>query len=171
MGWARESESYLSQSASQSHSVFCPLKREIGTGARPFDMMKELMSSGQSQRFFMRFDAWYRILSSALFLLPSSSYMEVEGDEVRVRMGWAFRSRFPKTAVASAAETHPNPFSRGVHGFAGRWLVNGSGQGILTIDLAPDQRAYVMGIPVRLRQLMVSVAEPLALAAVLRSSA
>ncbi|HYS43059.1 MAG TPA: hypothetical protein VEM32_03670, partial [Geobacteraceae bacterium] len=74
-------------------------------------------------------------------------------------------------AVASAAETHESPLSRGVHGFAGRWLVNGSGRGILTIDLTPSQRGYVMGFPVRLRQLMVSVADPVALAAVLRNSA
>ncbi|WP_198134478.1 hypothetical protein [Geotalea uraniireducens] len=57
-----------------------------------------------------------------------------------------------------------------MHGFAGRWLVNGSGQGILTIDLTPTQRGYVMGFPVRLRQLMVSVAEPATLAAALRGS-
>ena len=54
-----------------------------------------------------------------------------------------------------------------MHGFAGRWLVNGSGEDILTIDLEPVQRAYVMGFPVRLRQLMVSVADPAALASAL----
>ena len=86
-------------------------------------------------------------------------------------MGWAFRSRFPRTAIALAAETHEHPLSRKVHGFAGRWLVNGSGQGIVTISLTPAQRGYVMGFPVRLRQLMVSVAEPWALAAALMSSA
>lgn len=49
--------------------------------------------------------------------------------------------------------------------------MNGSGRGILTIDLAPAQRGYVMGFPVRLRQLMVSVAEPAALAAAFIGSA
>ena len=125
----------------------------------------------RSQRFPIQFDAWYGILSSALFLPPSSSYVEVNGEEVRVRMGWAFRCRFPRAAVALAAETHGHPLSRGVHGFAGRWLVNGSGRGILTIDLTPTQRGYVMGFPVRVRQLMVSVVEPAALLAALRSSA
>jgi hypothetical protein len=85
-------------------------------------------------------------------------------------MGWAFRSSFPKGAVVAAAETHGRLLSRGVHGFAGRWLVNGSVQRILTIDLKPTQRGYVMGFPVRLKQLMVSVADPMALAAALRSS-
>ena len=134
-------------------------------------MTKGIMSSARPQRFPIRFDVWYGILSSALFLPPSSSYVKVDGEQVSVRMGWAFRSRFPRAAVASASETHERPLSRGVHGFAGRWLVNGSGQGILTIDLTPGQRGYVMGFPVRLRQLMVSVAEPVALAAVLRNAA
>lgn len=121
----------------------------------------------RTRRFPIRFDYWYAIMSSALFLSPSSSYIEVHDEEVRVRMGWAFRTRFPRAAVVQAAETSARPWSRGVHGFAGRWLVNGSGRGILTIELAPAQRGYVMGFPVRLRQLMVSVAEPSALAAAL----
>ena len=130
-----------------------------------------MMGSGRPKRFPIRFDEWYRILSSALFLPPSSSYVEVDSEHIRVRMGWAFRSCFPRAAVAAAEETRQSPLSRGVHGFAGRWLVNGSGQGIVTIDLTPSQRGYVMGFPVRLRQLMVSVAEPVALAAVLKNSA
>jgi len=125
------------------------------------------MSSGRPQRFSIRFDKWYFPLSSALFLLPSSSYVEVGDEHVDVRMGWAFRSRFPRTAVASAAETHEYFLSRGVHGFAGRWLVNGSGRGLLTINLTPTQRGYVMGFPVRLEHLIVSVTEPVALAAAL----
>jgi hypothetical protein len=128
------------------------------------------MSSGIPQRFPIRFDEWYGILSSALFLAPSKCYVEVDDAQVRVQMGWAFRSRFPKSAVAAVAETNKHPLSRGVHGFAGRWLVNGSGQGILTIDLTPGQRGYVMGFPVRLRQLMVSVSAPAVLAAILRNS-
>ena len=129
------------------------------------------MTSEGAARFPIRFEEWYRLLSSALGLPPSTAYVTVDGDQVEVRMGWAFRSRFPRAAVASAAESDLRPISRGVHGFAGRWLVNGSGRGILRIDLEPPQRAYVMGFPVRLRQLLVSVAEPVALAGALRGSA
>jgi len=122
------------------------------------------------QRFPLRFDAWYAVLSRVLLLPPADSYVELDSREVRVRMSWAFRSCFPKAAVVSVTEAQGQPLSRGVHGFAGRWLVNGSGEGILTIDLAPEQRGYVMGFPVRLRQLMVSVTDPQALAAVFRNS-
>src|SRR6266516_7214008 len=117
------------------------------------------MSTRAPQRFPIRFDDWYRVLSTALFLPPSSAYVEVDGDEVHVRMGWAFRSRFSRAAITSVTEAHGRFLSRGVHGFAGRWLVNGSGRGLLTINLTPKQRGYVMGFPVRLRQLMVSVAD------------
>jgi hypothetical protein len=116
-------------------------------------------------RFPISFDGWYRVVSSILGLLPSASYVNVDTEEVEVRMGWAFRSRFPRSAVASVSEIGRRPFSRGVHGFAGRWLVNGSGRGLVGIQLNPPPRAYVMGFPVRLRLLTVSVAEPSALVA------
>jgi hypothetical protein len=121
-------------------------------------------------RFPIRFDPWYRALSTALFLSPSRSYVEVLGEEVAVRMSWGFRARFPKSAVVSAAEREEKPLSRGVHGLAGRWLVNGSGQGIVVVDLEPRQRGYVMGFPVKLRQLLVSVEDPEALVGVLAGS-
>jgi hypothetical protein len=123
------------------------------------------------RRFPILFDTWYAVLSSALLLPPAKAYVEIDAEQVRVRMGWAFRSRFPKTAVALAEATPERPLSRGVHGFAGKWLVNGAGRGMLTIRLTPDQRGYVMGFPVSLRQLMLSVAEPSALAAALMERA
>jgi hypothetical protein len=72
----------------------------------------------KSQRFPIQFDTWYEILSRALFPPPLASHVEVNAAEVRVQMGWAFRSHFPRTAVALASETHARPLSRGVHGFA-----------------------------------------------------
>jgi hypothetical protein len=120
-----------------------------------------------TSHFPISFDGWYRVLSSIIGLLPSSSYLDVDGEQVQVRMGWAFSSRFPRSAVVSVSELGRRPVSRGVHGFAGRWLVNGSGRGVASIQLEPRQRAYVLGIPVRLKLLMVSVAEPSALAAAL----
>jgi hypothetical protein len=124
----------------------------------------------KTRRFPIRFDTWYKSLSSILLLPPSSAYVEVSSEEVYVRMGWAFRSHFPRSAVNSATEIYRRLLSRGVHGFGGRWLVNGSGRGIVSIHLVPIQRGYVMGFPVRLRELMVSVTEPAALTIALRNS-
>lgn len=114
----------------------------------------------RSARFPIRFGSWYRRLSSALFLGPSESYVEIVGDEVRVQMSWAFRMRFPRAAVRSVAPFEGPVLSRGVHGFGKRWLVNGSGDGIVSLQLEPAQRATTMGIPVSVQELLVSVEEP-----------
>ena len=121
--------------------------------------------SRDSTRVPIRFDAWYRVLSSLVLLSPSDSFIELASDEVTVRMAWGFRTRFPMACVVRAGRYDNAPLSRGVHGFAGRWLVNGSGDRILTIDVEPHQRAWVMGVPVKLRQLLVSVDEPERMAA------
>jgi hypothetical protein len=120
------------------------------------------------RRFPIRFDAGFAALSRVLFLSPSNAYVEIAGDEVTARMGWAFRAAFERARVRAAAPLGRRiPLTRGVHGWAGRWLVNGAGDGVVSIDLEPAQRAYVLGVPIRLRQLQVSVDDPDALLAAL----
>jgi hypothetical protein len=86
-------------------------------------------------------------------------------------MGWAFRARFRRSDVASAASSDIRPLSRGVHGFGGRWLVNGAGRNILRIELRPEQRARMLGISIGLRELLVSVRDPAELARALGGQA
>jgi hypothetical protein len=50
--------------------------------------------------------------------------------------------------------------SWGVHGWRGRWLVNGSSENVVRIELDPPARARVLGFPVRLTQLRVSIVRP-----------
>ena len=121
-------------------------------------------------RFPIRFDRWYEALSRALFISPSDSYVAIDGGLVTVRMAWAFEASFLCSGVASTAPFDRRPVSRGVHGWRGRWLVNGSGEGILRIDLSPGQRARVLGVPVELRELLVSVDDPARLASALRKT-
>ena len=121
-------------------------------------------------RFPISFDRWYSVLSRALGLPPSTAYVERVGSEVEIRMGWAFRARFPRAAITSTAALDIRPLNRGVHGFGGRWLVNGSGRAIVGIRLSPIQRAYVLGVPVRLHEVLVSVDQPHALAAALQDA-
>jgi len=125
------------------------------------------MNTPAAERIPISFESWYRVLSSIVGLPPSSSYVNVDGQQVSVRMGWAFSSRFPRAAVVSVSELGSKPVSRGVHGFAGKWLVNGSGRGVVSIQLSPPQRSHVLGLPVQLKLLMVSVAEPSVLAVAL----
>ena len=50
--------------------------------------------------------------------------------------------------------------SLGVHGWRGRWLVNGAAGPLVALEIEPPVRARVIGIPVRLRELFVSVDDP-----------
>lgn len=121
-------------------------------------------------RFPISFDRWYSVLSTLLGLPPSTAYVELDGSQIEVRMGWAFRTRFPRSAVISTSILDIKPLSRGVHGFRGRWLVNGAWREIVSIHLNPVQCAFVMGVPVRLQELLVSMTEGPALEAALRDS-
>jgi len=114
------------------------------------------------RRFPIRFDRWYSVLSRALLLPPSRSYVDVGNGEIVARMGWAFGARFPRSAVVGARPFGRRTLSRGVHGFFGRWLVNGSGAGIVSIDIAPPQRARALVFSLAVKQLLVSVDDPAA---------
>lgn len=119
-------------------------------------------------RFLIRFERAYALLSRSLFIPPADSYVEIDDGKVSVRMAWAFRSTFECSAVKGTSPLGKRvPMTRGVHGWAGRWLVNGAGDGILVIQLEPAQRAYVLGFPVKLRELLVSVDDASALAGAL----
>lgn len=92
------------------------------------------------------------------------SRIEVDASEIRVRMGLGFWTTVPRASVTSVADVgHRRVLGWGVHGWRGRWLVNGSSSGLVTIGIDPSVRARVLGIPVRLRELTVSVVEPAAL--------
>jgi hypothetical protein len=93
-------------------------------------------------------------------LWPSNSYLDVDETQVKAKMGWAFRATFPRASIVSVHDYTGMPGGIGVHGFGGRWLVNGAASGIVTLDIEPTGRAYVMGIPVKLRRLSVSLEEP-----------
>jgi hypothetical protein len=87
----------------------------------------------------------------------------VEDDLVRVRMGFGFRATFPRSAVTSAVRDERRFVSIGAHGWNGRWLVNGWWGPYVRIELSPVQRAHLLGIPLRLRELLVSTPDPDAL--------
>ena len=101
-----------------------------------------------------------RPLLSVLGAGPAFSRVDIDGNHLRVRMGWTFRADIPLSSVTGA-----KPFSGlaggvGVHGWRGTWLVNGGIRGIVEIAVDPPARAKVFGVPVRLRVLQVSVESP-----------
>jgi hypothetical protein len=122
-------------------------------------------------RFPIRFGRVFGVLSRPLGMGPRRSYVDVGDDAVGVRMGWAFRADVPRSSVV---ETRPLPYvwwAIGVHGWKGRWIVNGSGHGMVALRLEPPARARVLGAPVSLRELSVSVDDPAELRAALAPGA
>ncbi len=122
--------------------------------------------------FTIRFDTFSRLLMTPLGMGRRRSRITitpaVDGDTVHVRMGWGFRASFPRSAVVATDRPTRWVFSRGVHGWRGKWLVNGAGRPLVDIALQPRQRAWVCGFPVRLTHLIVSVDDPDGLVEALR---
>ena len=111
-------------------------------------------------KFDIRFDGPSAVMMKVFGLGPRSSSLEVGDDTVQVHMGWGFRATIPRASITAAAPTQRRPLNRGVHGWRGRWLVNGSGKGLVTVTIDPPVRAATMGWPVQLRELTVSVDAP-----------
>lgn len=93
--------------------------------------------------------------------------VEVDDDAVTVRYGAGFHAVVPRSAIATVSRYEGRVLSWGVHGWRGRWLVNGSSEGVVILGIEPRQPARVLGWPVRLRELAVSVEDPDGLVAAL----
>ncbi|HEY3238101.1 MAG TPA: hypothetical protein VGL92_00960 [Acidimicrobiia bacterium] len=113
------------------------------------------------QRFPIRYSGLNATLFPVLGLPRSGSYLELDDDSVRVRLGWGFSARIPRRTITGASRAPDiNGITAGAHGWRGRWLVNGSRQGIIRLEVDPPTRAWTLGIPIRLRQLAVSLEDP-----------
>lgn len=119
-------------------------------------------------RFPIRY-SWVKGLILRLVLaLQRWSYVDVGDDVVRVRMAYAFATKFRRRDIAHVSREKRVWVTAGVHGWRGRWLVNGASGPIVAIKLDQPVRAFVLGFPVKLRELQVSVADPDAFIAALR---
>jgi hypothetical protein len=90
----------------------------------------------------------------------SSRYVELDDDELVVRLGWSFRLTVPRGSVVAAQRDHGRIGGIGAHGWAGTWLVNTTSKGLVRLELDPVARALLCGLPVGVRVLRVSLAEP-----------
>lgn len=106
----------------------------------------------------------------ALGLGRRFSRIELGDDALVVAMGWAFRARIPLTSITAADRFDGRVISLGVHGWRGRWLVNGSWHGLVRLAIEPAAPSRVIGFPGRLRELIVSVEDPDGLVGVLRAT-
>ena len=107
-------------------------------------------------RIPIRYGAPWRWLLPILLLPRRASYLRIEGDVVKLRMGWAFRTKFRRHDVTDVANHRP-VLSIGAHGWKGRWIVNGAHRPIAMIRLAQPVGGRVVGLRVVVREIWVSV--------------
>jgi hypothetical protein len=111
-------------------------------------------------RFPIRYSPANATLLTLLGLAPKRSFVDLDDGTMRVKLGWGFSARIPQERVVAARPVPPVRFTIGAHGWRGRWLVNGARDGLVEIDLAEPVRAFTLGFPIRLRQLVVSMEDP-----------
>jgi hypothetical protein len=109
--------------------------------------------------FPIRYGFWKRLLV-VMGMGPARSRVKVDPTTVQVRMGWAFRAEIDRRSIVGAKSDSNKYAGIGVHGWRGSWLVNGSVSGIVTVSIDPPAPARVVGFPVRLRTLYVSLEDP-----------
>ncbi len=108
----------------------------------------------------MSYQRWFLPLATPLGLGPKRSDVSIRDGTLHVAMGWGFSADIPLSSIKDARLCTDRVLSWGVHGFRGRWLVNGSSHGVVELTIDPPVRARVMGVPTTLRVLMVSVTDP-----------
>lgn len=111
-------------------------------------------------RFEFRFDRLGSSVMTPLGAGRKQSHIDVGDTEVDVRLGWTFRAHIPRASIKTATLKQRRTLSRGAHGWRGRWLVNGAGTGLVSIIVDPPARGYVTGVPVWVRELIVSADAP-----------
>lgn len=117
-----------------------------------------------STRVRIRFRPWWTPLLVVCGMPPNAAYLDIGPESVRVRMGVGFRAEFSRASIRCPRRFR-NKVSVGVHGGRGGWLVNGAQGPLVAFGLDPPSQARVYGVPVRLRELAVSVDDPDALIA------
>ena len=111
-------------------------------------------------RFEFRYDRWCGWLLGLLGMGRRFSHVTVTVDSVRVVMGWAFSVTVPRSSINEAVASDGRVMGWGVHGWRGRWLVNGSSHGLVKLTIDPPAPSRVIGARGRLRQLRISLVDP-----------
>ena len=92
------------------------------------------------------------------------SGVEVGPDQIRVQMG-GFKLTVPRASVRSASRSYAEVGGTyGIHHRSGRWLVNGSTDGLVELTIEPPcytkRRPIVMFTKGKVKSLSLSLADP-----------
>jgi hypothetical protein len=95
-----------------------------------------------------------RALLAVLLVRPR---VEVTPAALVVSLGWSFRVAVPRGAVQEVAAVPWRRLSIGAHGWGGRWLVNTATGPLVRVTVAPTATGRLLGLPVRVRELTLSI--------------
>lgn len=115
------------------------------------------------QRFAFSFNALAKLLMTPILAGPRRCHVVLTTDRLKVTMGacgWAFSSSVPRSSIVQAKRVSGRVWQWGAHGWRGRWLVNGSGRGLVQITIEPAGRGRCLFVPLKVRQLTLSVEQP-----------
>jgi hypothetical protein len=100
------------------------------------------MPPRRTRTFPIKYSKVSRWFFTPLALGARRSKVELTDDELRVRMGWAFRAKIPRRSIRRAARHGDVWWAIGVHSDLRfkSWLVNGSKKGIVFLDIFPPAR-------------------------------
>jgi len=119
------------------------------------------MSSADSKRFEIAYTGINRTLMKVLGVGPGRGYVIVTPDDLIVKMGWSFSGAIPRSRITSAEEsTKPGGYGWGVHGWNGKWVVNGSDSGIVKIEIDPATTVRTLIFPINPHVLYISFEDP-----------
>jgi hypothetical protein len=127
------------------------------------DQTGQTDQTDQIRRFALRYGGGMRAFASLTALGPRWSSVDLSADALQVRMGWGFQARIPRRSITQARRLgQPRDiwYAVGIHTLGGRWIVNGSLHGVVTLAIEPPVRARALGLPIRLRWLAMSLRDP-----------
>ena len=114
-----------------------------------------------AERFPIRYGRLNGVVLAVLAAGRRNSYVEIGDDgQVKVKMGPSFSATFPLASITSCRRQGYVWWAYGVHGWRGRWIVNGSGHNMVSVKIDPPVKARVLGFPTKLDDLWVSLEEP-----------
>lgn len=114
----------------------------------------------EGERFAFRYDRWCGWILGALGSGRRFSRVVVTAVDLDVGLGPAFQAVISRRSIQSARRWQGLVFGWGAHGWRGRWLVNGSSKGIVVLEIDPPGRGRVLGFPVEIRELGLSLEDP-----------
>jgi hypothetical protein len=131
--------------------------------------------AGEPERFAISYDDMGPISTWADTLLgggPAGGRIEVDAGELRLRMA-DFKVAVPRDSVRRAARSSHQPRGTiGVHAKGGSWLANGSGNGLVEIEIDPpchtERCLSTLFRRMKVTELIVSLVDPDGLIAALQ---